>query len=223
MEKNEKVIPAKAYRTQIGSKAQGVDAIKKVLCFVLLISLLWLISGCSQEKEFVFKNGIKWGMTKDEVLAAEDPELHFTYMEPGGYTQLFATAAPLSNYHADLFYFFRSGKLCTISYLINNYFVYDSVPAKMDDLLPIFEKKYGKEQTADIDKLYADLKAHVGDMSEMKITDCHLFSCGKTNIWLFEEHVTGEDTKKIYVCYFSPEIPIETNTKDQTTLNLDGI
>jgi len=184
---------------------------KKLFSFILIISLLFVFSGCSQEKEFIFKEKIKWGMTVKEVI---ETEKSISKLEPNYETEGYLSYydMPVSDYEVEMTYYFADGKLGVIQYQ----FHHSPIP-DFSNLLQLYKSKYEETKETDEKRLEDVINSYTTLPS---IDNLHHYSCGKTDIWLFM--LLGDGSYPIAV-YASPDYPDITSNNQNSKENATGI
>ena len=116
---------------------------KKLIALLLVLALM----GCAalaEAQAFSFRNGVAWGMTVDEVLAAEgNPEYETFNSGDGVMTGLEIDDATAAGVEADLMYNFTNGRLVMCGY------EFDAEDVTIDALAEQLAVKYGPASESD--------------------------------------------------------------------------
>ena len=110
-----------------------------LLCLVILFSVLPRCFA-GNEDEFVFRDGITWGMSVAEVKEHEKPRIaEELNTEGSNYTYIGYEGVPVSSYpNANLFYMFKNGMLYGAIYSLDN-----ASDQTVDYILDALSSKYG--------------------------------------------------------------------------------
>ena len=150
---------------------------KKLIALLLVLALM----GCAALAEgqaFSFRNGVAWGMTLDEVLAAEgNPEYDVYDTNNSGITGVEIDDVSVAGVEADLMYNFMNGSLVMCGY------EFDAEDITIDALAEQLAGEYGLESEADlaaIAEVYS-IMFGAGSMTE------EFLSVRPTRCWLLED------------------------------------
>ena len=88
---------------------------KRVFAILSTVLILLTCAACAKDSVFTFRNGLRWGMTPDEVLAAKN-RTHYTDTEQISRSALACELDDLtvSKFTADLSYLLVGGKLAGV-------------------------------------------------------------------------------------------------------------
>lgn len=111
-----------------------------VLCIIVLVSITFFSSALAEEETpFVFRNGITWGMSVEEVQEKEIMECE--YVTTPEYDMLICWEASICNLDSTLGYIFKERHLtCCLYGFTTTYITSDSTFRFLHDAL---EAKYG--------------------------------------------------------------------------------
>ena len=126
---------------------------------ILAIVLALLLCGAAMAEGtgFAFRNGITWGMTEDEVLAAEGGAEHQrNEMEPG-LSLIVIEDDMTTGAKGDVNYVFMNGAL-----VMDGYY-YHTGDISADELSAALSEKYGEPAPADIPRFLAVMTALHGE------------------------------------------------------------
>ncbi|MDO4867190.1 MAG: hypothetical protein Q4C10_11615 [Clostridia bacterium] len=116
---------------------------KKLITLLLVLALM----GCAalaEAQAFSFRNGVAWGMTQDEVLAAEgNPNYEAFDAGDGSMTGIEIDDVTAAGVEAELMYNFMNGSLVMCGY------EFDADDVTIDALAEQLTGKYGPESEAD--------------------------------------------------------------------------
>lgn len=130
-----------------------------MLLVCLMIFAAGFSSACAQEqvcenREFLFRNGITWKSTLEEVALAENEESERD--EFNGFLMHRVYGVSVSNFEADLAYYFADDRLLMAAYF------FDEGALREDQLLYLQEAlayKYGEPVAPDMERLNTVLRA----------------------------------------------------------------
>lgn len=151
---------------------------KKLIALVLVMTLM----GCAalaEAQAFSFRDGVAWGMTQDEVLAAEGNPEYKSFNANDGMTGIEIDDAAVAGVEADLTYIFMNGSLVVSSY------VFDAEDVTVDALAEQLTGKYGPASEAEAGyaaflEVYS-IWGNPGIMTEEYLAE------RQTHCWLLEE------------------------------------
>ena len=115
---------------------------KRRIALVLVMTLM----GCAalaEAQAFSFRDGVAWGMTQDEVLAAEGNPEYKSFNANDGMTGIEIDDAAIAGVEADLMYNFMNGSLVMCGY------EFDAEDITVDALAEQLASEYGPESEAD--------------------------------------------------------------------------
>lgn len=101
-------------------ETKGVTSkMKRIIVLMILACVLFISTGIAEDSEkFVFRNGITWGMSPEEVQACEDETL-LSADTPD--TTLYIPEVDVSQYVARLHYYFKKNQLYMCEYYFTKY------------------------------------------------------------------------------------------------------
>ena len=100
---------------------------KKIVAILLAALMFCTCFACAEESAFTFRNGLHWGMTPDEVLAAEGRTEYWDFDELS-YTASTGELEDLmvSKFEADITYLFVNGQLACLEIGLDLWHEYDA-------------------------------------------------------------------------------------------------
>ena len=144
---------------------------KKYICIILIIVLLFgaipagaaNISGISEDN-FVFRDGIKWSMSKEEIRAIEKGNELSLFLTPRyGYDAIGYDNVTFSRFtDAYLLYFFYNDQLSTIMYMVE-----DGSSSSVEYIYTALTQKYGNTAILDYNEKYDFLKNFYAQMNAL--------------------------------------------------------
>ena len=130
----------------------------------MMILLLCMVLACgaalAEAGSFSFRNGVVWGMTQEEVVAAEGSQEYDTFEVSAKMAGIEYDDVVTSGVEAELNYLFINGALMIAGY------EYDDEDIDILTLSQTLDAKYGAHEQADVDRLVALMKAYRPDNAD---------------------------------------------------------
>ena len=149
---------------------------------------------------FSFRNGITWGMGREEVAAAEGSD--GDYSEETTCSFLKYDEVKISKYSGHLVYAFSEDALQVTAYLIS-----DAKEDTLDYMLNAYDTKYGEGQEADFQELFSILlKVNPDSRAPENLQDCTVRkweTSSGTEIWMIWG---GSEYDELMIFYISPDL-----------------
>ena len=193
--------------------------VKRIACIVLsLLLLLSALAACAEG--FTIRNGITWGMGKDEILAAEGnpgEDQYDYYPSESGIESLTIDPVTAAGTEALIGYLLIGDSLCAIQYIF-----YSITPER---LKATYTEKYGQPVEVDQARLLDVLSGLLEEGRSVNIAKNYdpALSCQ----WdLPDAYIVllgvGDDEPNVF--YFSEdEIARQNDLRNNPPLNTDGI
>ncbi len=169
---------------------------KKTAAFLLIALVLFAAFGAAaQTAPFTFRNGIQWGMSPEEVQAAEAAEPAVSQEMDSGYLINLYTGAAVSNYSATLEYVFLKDALKLAVYD----FTGNVAEKDFSYLSGALGSVYGEAEPIGPEAIYDVLNAIVPDAYDLNaLTGCiHWPLDSATDIYMF--YYTEDQFSIMYV------------------------
>ena len=187
---------------------------RKLVSFILVVAVLSAVcgslaesTGTGAESPFVFRDGIKWGMSVDEVKAIEG--IPNDRAEEEAYCLLLYMDRRVSKYDCRLIYCFESDQLVMVNYVLEGNGDLESFRY----LNQAYDSRYTEEKDVDATEFYRFVeKLNPGAYTKEQAVVLPLLKWnaeGNTAVWLCMEE------GKINIYYISPAfLPAESQEKE---------
>ena len=154
-------------------------------------------------ESFVFRNGITWGMSREEVAAAEGREGN--HWETAKYSGLSYNEVKISQYSGHVLYAFSGDALQLIACQIR-----DAKQDAFDDMLNACDAGYGEGQEADVQELFSIIlrvNPNAGFTEDPQSCTVRKWTTGSgTEIWmLWGKAWKGAESRDLMIYYVSPD------------------
>ncbi len=151
----------------------------------LLFVVIFFLSSAALADTFTFSNGVRWGMSQDEVRKC-DPSYFSERQYHDGVHYLRVTGAPISKYEAIKEYDFAGDDLFMVMYELN---LYNSEVSDYEYLQNALTYVYGNPQKLSGDTVLKYMGAVMNldfqGSNYMEFSHAHQWTVNNTNIWLF--------------------------------------
>ena len=203
---------------------------RKPLLFIIAIclSISLLISNAfassSEDGSFIFRDGITWGMSKEDITALEGDDYRSVSTDFEGFELLNYMDKQVSDFSAELNLVFHQNLL-----ICAGYFFYPDSQEDIDNLILAYTTKYGESHPGKEDYLklhqltqpdYAEYCAAYDEDKFFK-----WYAPGNTDILIFMEPVQFETYSYTIatIYYIPPELPAALAEINKTDISLEGI
>ena len=208
----------------------GTEIMRKPLSFIMAVCLtISLLIGnapasSSEDDSFVFRDGITWGMSKEDIIALEGNDYRSVSTDFEDFELLNYMDKQVSDYPAELnLAFYQNSLICA------GYFFYPDSQEDIDNLILAYTTKYGESHPGKEDflKLYQLTQPDYAEYCAAYDEDNFFkwYAPGNTYILIFMEPVQFETNSYTIatIYYIPPELPAALAEINKTDINPEGI